>query len=1323
MISLVGGELYQWDTGRIVKVVPDENVTVHEVHFSTKRMDYAYVLKTYTEDGVTYCAIPNIILQQTSRLLCYEVCENSDGEETIADVSFDIIKRNKPEDYVYTEQEHFTVVALENRLAKVEESAHIHKNKEVLDNITNENVETWNSNAEIAHTHENKEQLDTITETDLETWRNPNSSVVTGGAQVGILFKDLEVTTTLAEDASEWTGASSKPFKCTFRPSPGQTVYANVEGLGVPYVTTAKISPQAFPLGETIIGNYSVVNSKLKTWYNDADSLPPTPNDTDAEWCFVFDDEDYDVTYLTPDLPSCTLYTKTPGTYKITVTILSYSIEPESVMKMYDVRPYTLAEYGTYANWKDLTKSGKYDLWEVAVKKTDYYNGVYLKEVSGTKYIYWYHTDQKYDSDSGTFTNTEYTLTYDTATETVACSDATLNPETDIIISIHRDQVVLSVPDKATSLGEATPDKVGKMLTAVDAGGTYNKWQNFRYQYQWVDVPKTKTFYADFDVRDGKNIITKVTPDEIVAAYESGQNVIARIVSQLYMSGYVTLVRPFIIERNREISFSDVVVFGAVTSGKMVQLYYDYDSKKWYFDISDWLLDKKYADEKYIDGYWGTDVAGKYLAISNAGVVYAANPPSGSSNTAVTYTEQTLTDAQKAQARTNIGASSSEDIVQADWNQNDITASDYIRNRTHGLENSTLFNITWDRSTDGRDKFDVLGDGAFVYYKISDEVFTDENLDGANIEIGSETFIIEEENINAFDEIVMVTVNNEPYIISTSTLTPPGGVFPNEESTFPSTGTYCLYNSSGENIHLWKAQTIIQQLPMMYLPDTVQRDAGKTLIYREDANEIVYKATAHVSVAQTVNVTKISTIISEQIVAEAMSEYEVIITGINTNDGTETISNGVLGQCISGLLLGVGQDRRCNLRGSYKVDVGSVSDFDDNDITIVVKAGSNVAISPHAYYVNQTMIAPEVDWTGSIDNVQDIIPTTGAVYDGLKTYAQTYTTYEENISEEPIVIKLQNQTFYNFGTTPKITIDRSGVVATGTYCGFIFKCGDTATELYEKANDYGHARGYSPWNVHCSIKPHRSYKCIIQHGEPFLTEYIANDINAFESVLREVRFHTYANAKSYFIPSTIQTGENAIYTKYSSLKLKIGVDPEVFEQAYNEIVTANETAQLRKAHEQIPFTLSAYTAVGGEPYYPANSTTSNTATEGQHLIKFTVPPFSEDYGDVHYYSEKWYICVKNGAAATLNYKTGKTYALSVSNYSTKRISIYILPSTDDSVVTINTDLDYKTCTKHVASSGDYISISSSKYLPGVLQSVTWNKLKESETQDTTSDNG
>lgn len=65
---------------------------------------------------------------------------------------------------------------------------------------------------------------------------------------------------------------------------------------------------------------------------------------------------------------------------------------------------------------------------------------------------------------------------------------------------------------------------------------------------------------------------------------------------------------------------------------------------------------------------------------------------SGSAEGAVLYTAQTLTDAQKTQARTNIGAAAigsgggSGISVQSDMNQNDSNAPDYIKNRTHWAE-------------------------------------------------------------------------------------------------------------------------------------------------------------------------------------------------------------------------------------------------------------------------------------------------------------------------------------------------------------------------------------------------------------------------------------------------------------------------------------------------------------------------------------------------------------------------------------------------------------------------------------------------------------
>lgn len=120
MISLVDGDLYQWDTGRVVVVEPENGYVVHEVHFTTKKMDFAYVVKTYVKDEAVCCAIPNIILQQRYDIICYEVRENDDGEESVSSTTFDVIKRNRPEDYIYTESEIYTYKNIENRLTTLE---------------------------------------------------------------------------------------------------------------------------------------------------------------------------------------------------------------------------------------------------------------------------------------------------------------------------------------------------------------------------------------------------------------------------------------------------------------------------------------------------------------------------------------------------------------------------------------------------------------------------------------------------------------------------------------------------------------------------------------------------------------------------------------------------------------------------------------------------------------------------------------------------------------------------------------------------------------------------------------------------------------------------------------------------------------------------------------------------------------------------------------------------------------------------------------------------------------------------------------------------
>lgn len=122
MVTLLDGDLYQWDTGRVVQIDPDSGYNIHEVHFATRKMDFAYVVKTYSENGSTYCKIPNILLQQYYDIYCYEVRENEDGEESTSTTVFKITKRNRPLDYIYTDPEKYTYKELEGRVKDLEDA-------------------------------------------------------------------------------------------------------------------------------------------------------------------------------------------------------------------------------------------------------------------------------------------------------------------------------------------------------------------------------------------------------------------------------------------------------------------------------------------------------------------------------------------------------------------------------------------------------------------------------------------------------------------------------------------------------------------------------------------------------------------------------------------------------------------------------------------------------------------------------------------------------------------------------------------------------------------------------------------------------------------------------------------------------------------------------------------------------------------------------------------------------------------------------------------------------------------------------------------------
>lgn len=91
-------QFYQWDIDRKLIV---EDATIDQVHFCNRTDDCSLVCETYTENGLNLVNVPNILLQTDWRINVYAY----DRNYTKFSEQFDVVRRSKPESYVYTETE------------------------------------------------------------------------------------------------------------------------------------------------------------------------------------------------------------------------------------------------------------------------------------------------------------------------------------------------------------------------------------------------------------------------------------------------------------------------------------------------------------------------------------------------------------------------------------------------------------------------------------------------------------------------------------------------------------------------------------------------------------------------------------------------------------------------------------------------------------------------------------------------------------------------------------------------------------------------------------------------------------------------------------------------------------------------------------------------------------------------------------------------------------------------------------------------------------------------------------------------------------------
>lgn len=127
-IAVIGGEVWQWDTGRKV-LLPDDATELHSA-LSGSSVIYC----TEPEDCIA--DIPNVLLQDGNDLQLWA----TDGEKTLVTSKVVVHKRPKPPDYIYTETEVQSVEAYVSQAVE-EAIASLDLSDIAIDSITEEDID------------------------------------------------------------------------------------------------------------------------------------------------------------------------------------------------------------------------------------------------------------------------------------------------------------------------------------------------------------------------------------------------------------------------------------------------------------------------------------------------------------------------------------------------------------------------------------------------------------------------------------------------------------------------------------------------------------------------------------------------------------------------------------------------------------------------------------------------------------------------------------------------------------------------------------------------------------------------------------------------------------------------------------------------------------------------------------------------------------------------------------------------------------------------------------------------------------------------------
>lgn len=138
--------VYQWDLNQVLALTGDNINDVSAIHFCNKKCDNARVVNVTRDEGEISAPIPNELLEMPYDVIAYVHSINDNQAKTVEIINIPVIKRAKPDDYVFVEN--VDIVNFE-RLEKdiTDYIAIMTSEYNAFTSTTNQNYNTFTSNA------------------------------------------------------------------------------------------------------------------------------------------------------------------------------------------------------------------------------------------------------------------------------------------------------------------------------------------------------------------------------------------------------------------------------------------------------------------------------------------------------------------------------------------------------------------------------------------------------------------------------------------------------------------------------------------------------------------------------------------------------------------------------------------------------------------------------------------------------------------------------------------------------------------------------------------------------------------------------------------------------------------------------------------------------------------------------------------------------------------------------------------------------------------------------------------------------------------------